>query len=497
MAACGTTTPVVSTVTGGQELGANGTIALGSSQPGAVNGVDTAHAVNGTVARGTSATGSDDTTVGRAPGTGGAPATSPGTGSAPARSAGPKTPVEIGIELLDMGEGLQLAGSAGNCNSDCYQSFSYSQADMVNAAVRWANANGGIAGRQIKLVTYTAKFADFIARGDATVQEEACQFWTKDHHVSALMLPNVVNADLLNCAVQHQLPIINGDYAQYVPDRQDLRGNARYDYASANFNADDAAKNYVNALVDQGFLKPTNTIGLIFKDEPAYKRAIKNTLEPELARHGLKIAATAPWTDGTAGDTNTWTQYAVGFNSKHVDRVLTYGGWSFGTAGFAKAADNQKYYPRYGVSSLVGPADMRIQGVPKSQLHGAVGVGWWTFADIMYSGDAASFNPAAALCAKIIRGAGQPWTPYTYRNAMKFCDNVFLLKTLADRAGEVSQPGFYAAADTLGSSFTSPYMWKTTFHPGDHHGATYLRNLAFDDACDCFNYVGKMYLPHW
>jgi hypothetical protein len=149
------------------------------------------------------------------------------------------------------------------------------------------------------------------------------------------------------------------------------------------------------------------------------------------------------------------------------------------------------------VSSLVGPVDLRIQGAPKAQLHGAVGVGWWTFADVMYNGDASTFNSAAALCGKIMRGAGQPWTPYTYRNAMKFCDNIFLLKTLADRAGEVSQPGFYAAADRLGSSFTSPYMWKTTFHPGDHHGATYLRNLAFDDANDDFKYVGAMYLPHW
>jgi hypothetical protein len=52
-----------------------------------------------------------------------------------------------------------------------------------------------------------------------------------------------------------------------------------------------------------------------------------------------------------------------------------------------------------------------------------------------------------------------------------------------------------AAADQLGSSYTSPYMWATTFRPGNHHGATYLRNLAFDEGCDCFKYVGKMYLP--
>jgi hypothetical protein len=127
-----------------------------------------------------------------------------------------------------------------------------------------------------------------------------------------------------------------------------------------------------------------------------------------------------------------------------------------------------------------------------------VGVGWWTFADVMYTNDAASFNTSAATCKKIIVGAGQPWNSYTYRNAMKFCDNFMLLKTLADRTGgDVSQPAFYAAADQLGSSFVSPYMWKTTFKPGDHHGATLLRNLAFDQGCDCWKYTSAAYLPKW
>jgi ABC-type branched-subunit amino acid transport system substrate-binding protein len=405
------------------------------------------------------------------------------------------TPVQIGIQLLDMGEALQLGSSAGNCDSACQQSFSYNQDKMVTAVANWANANGGIAGRKIELVKYTAKFADYVARGGAVVDEESCQYWTKDHKVSALILPNVVNPNLIDCAVRNNLPIINGDFSQYVPDKVDLTGKGRFDYASANFNGDDAAKNYVNALIDQGFLKPTNKVGLIFKEDPSYQRAIKNALVPELRRHGIEIAANASWTDATAGDSQTWTQYVVKFQGANIDRVIGFGGWSFGMAGFMKAADNQKYYPRYGVSSMLGPADLRIQGAPASQLKDAVGVGWWTFADVLYTGDAGTFNPAAATCKKIIVGAGQPWSAYVYRNAMKFCDVIFLLKTLADRAGEVSQPGFYAAADQLGSSYTSPYMWATTFRPGNHHGATYLRNLAFDEGCDCFKYVGKMYLP--
>ena len=495
LTSCGTTVPLTSS--GGTAEGVG--LPEGGTQLGDPQGVPAPGSLPATSLKASdAAAGTTSSTSSAAAGAGGPGSSTPlGTYGGKPKTSGPAGPVEIGVELLDMQEGLSLAGSAGNCDEQCTQSFSFDQDTMIDAVVSWANAHGGLAGRQIKLVKYTAKFADFVARGNAPVQAEACAFWTKDHHVSALVLPNVVNDDLVQCAVKNDLPFINGDYAQYVPDHQDLKAGGRYDYASANFNADDAARYYVDALVEQGFLTPQSRVGLVYKETPAYLRTIKDVLKPELAKHGITLAATGGWTDGTAGDTNTWTQYAVAFNSKGVDRVLGYGGWSFGLAGFGKAAENQKYYPRYGVSSSVGPVDLNVQGMPKTQLKGAVGVGWWTFADIFYEGNADSFNPAAKLCGTIMRGVGQPWTKYTYRNAMKFCDNIFLLKALADRAGEVSQKGFYAAADTLGDAFVSPYTWRSTFRPGDHHGATYLRNLVWDEKVDGFAYVGKMYLPHW
>jgi hypothetical protein len=258
--------------------------------------------------------------------------------------------------VISGAEALQLAGSAGTCNSACQSSFSYSQDTMLKAVTDWANAHGGLAGRQIKIVKYSLSLADAGTRG-AAVMEEACQSWTKDNHVEALVLNNVVNEQLMACAAQHQLPVIDGDYSQYVPDKQDLPGTGRFDYASANFVLDDAAKYYIHALADQHFLSSGNKVGLIYKEGVVNERVIKNTLTPELQRLGFSISATAPWNDANQGQQSLWTQAAVNFENKHIDRVLAFGGWDFGIAPFAKAADNQKYYPRYGVSSLVGPAD--------------------------------------------------------------------------------------------------------------------------------------------
>jgi ABC-type branched-subunit amino acid transport system substrate-binding protein len=492
LTACGTTVPDVQSSLGGrQDSTGTGNSSADGGAPGAVGELvagDVPGERPGSPTRPTQRGASGDPS----PGERGGPA--PIVSS----TQGPKGPVEIGIQTVDIGDGIAAASAAGSCDASCAGNFGgVSQETMAQAVADWVNAHGGLAGRPIKLVNYSAKVSDALARGMAVVAAEACEYWTKDHHVAALVLPNGVTDDWYACAVRNRLPLINTDYANYIPDRHELRGNGRYDYASANFNLDDTAKYYVSALVDQGFLKPGNKVGLIYKESQSriYERVIDNTLVPTLRRHGLQLDARAVWNDNT--QQSVWAQHVLSFNSKNVDRVLIFGGYNFGLASFAKTAETQNYHPRYGVSSIAGPNEMKLNGVPSSQLRGAQGVGWWTFADVPYRGDAASFNSAAAQCKKIMVAAGQPWTSGTYLMGMKFCDALFLLKTLADRAGSVGQSAFYDAADRLGTGFTSPYMWKTNFRPGDHHGAMYLRNLVFDEPCDCFRYVGAKYLPRW
>jgi hypothetical protein len=493
-AACGTTVPITTSIQGGTPASTEGLSSTGGLD--SIDGGSTG-ALAGAGPSDIPAAAPGSLGAAAQPGITGPTSATPGAASPGVQTATRSTkPVEVGIMTVDLSDGVAAASAAGSCNADCASFQSVSQETIANAVVKWVNAHGGLAGRPIKLVTYQAKVSDVLARGGAVVIEEACQHWTRDHHVEALVMQGVTD-DLYNCAVRNRLPLINNDYANYVPDRQELRGNGRYNYASGNFNLDDTAKYYVNALADQGFLKPGNKVGLIYKESRSgiYERVIKNTLVPELKRRGLQLDATAVWGDST--QQSHWTQHVVSFNSKKVDRVLVFGGWNFGMASFAKTAETQQYHPLYGVSSIAGPNEMKLQGVPSRQLRGARGVGWWTFADVPYPGDAATFNSAAAQCKKIIVGAEQPWTPTTYLMAMKFCDGFFLLKALADRGGAVSQSAFYAAADRLGTAFTSPYMWKTNFRPGDHHGAVYLRNLVYDEPCDCFKYVSEKYLPHW
>lgn len=495
VAACGTTVPVAQ----GSYGAAGGTVVTGTGD--GLQGTPAADAVPGAVGSVEGAVAG----VTRVPGPSSSVATAqPGAVAGPgsveagaaATATGRKAPVEIGIQTVDIGDGVAAVSAAGNCDASCAANYKgVNQETMAKAVAEWANARGGLAGHPIKLVNYNAKVSDALARGGAAVAAEACQKWTEDHDVVALVLPNGVTDDWYACAVKHRLPVINTDFANYVPDRQELKGNGVYNYASANFNLDDTAKYYVSALADQGFLTAKNKVGLITKESTIYARVIKNVLQPELARRGIELVSTAEWNDST--QQNAWNQYVLNFRSKDVDRVLVFGGYNFGMANFAKTAETQSYRPRYGVSSIAGPNEMVINGVPPAQLEGAQGVGWWPFADVATTGDAATFNPKAAECKKIMKEAGQPWQSGVWLMELKFCDAIFLLKTLADRAGVVDARAFYDAADSLGTSYVSPYVWKTHFRRGDHNAAVYLRDLAYDGACRCFRYTAPMYLPRW
>lgn len=413
---------------------------------------------------------------------------------------GSKAPIEIGVQTVDIGDGVAAVSAAGGCNADCAKNYKGVNEDtMARAAADWVNAHGGIAGHPIKMVVYQAKVSDVLARGSAAVAAEACDFWTRDHHVAALVLSNAVDDDWFACAAKNRIPLMNGDFANFIPDTQALRSEGGlYNYATADFNLDLIAKYYVNALADQGFLTSSNKIGLLSLDNPIYKRVVKNVLLPELTHRGLKLAASGTFTVADNTNQSLWTNYVLNFKTNGVDRVLTLGGWTNGISNFMKTAESQNYHPKYGMSSITGPNDLASGGqIPKAQLLGAKGMGWWPTADAAYSGDAGTFNAAAAQCKKIMVKAGQPWTSAVWLLELKFCDNFFLIKALADRAGSVTASSFNAAADRLGTAYLSPYMWKNNFRPGDHNAAMYIRNTAYDDGCSCFKYTAPMYMPHW
>ena len=75
-------------------------------------------------------------------------------------------------------------------------------------------------------------------------------------------------------------------------------------------------------------------------------------------------------------------------------------------------------------------------------------------------------------------------------SSMITCDQLLLLKTLADRATAPSSAAMSAAADALGSSYESTLSYRTTLGPGRRDGASVTRLIRFEAGCSCWVYAG-------
>jgi hypothetical protein len=156
-----------------------------------------------------------------------------------------------------------------------------------------------------------------------------------------------------------------------------------------------------------------------------------------------------------------------------------------------RAAQNQQYFPKWGISTDHLVNSIGEFGGPPEQMRNAGGIGWVPSMDVQ-TGDPADplgGSAGAAVCKKIEKDSGQV-------AARLYCDALLFLKTTLDRAPEVSPAGMKAVVSGLGTSYSSVMTigGATTFGPGRHDGATVYQILGFDDRCGkdghpCFKYT--------
>jgi hypothetical protein len=83
----------------------------------------------------------------------------------------------------------------------------------------------------------------------------------------------------------------------------------------------------------------------------------------------------------------------------------------------------------------------------------------------------------------------------THYVALAACDPVWFLEAALKRTQGTTLPYMIAAAESLGTSYRSPYSYGNRLNHAQHDGAALFRNSAFDDACSCMRYSSKPYEP--
>jgi len=470
-AACGSTVQVSSSRTG---LDAGGTgLGVTSGQP----------SEPGTVgAPSTSSTGAVPGSALPGPAASVAPGASGSVGAPSARSGFDRSPVSIGV--MDVGDAAAFVSAFG---------FSAAAGpttqQMFRGMVTWYNRHGGIAGKKINLVEYTA---DPSATSYETEMSAGCARFTQDHHV-AVVVSNTgyqVSENYETCLTKAGVPHLNTSIGGL-----DDTTSARHPllFLTSVASVDSSLRALLTGLTANGFLTGKSKIGVLVETCSFNVAAYERTLAPLAKRLGLDVQRRDfDCVTGAGTMPQAISQISASvlpFAAAGVDRVLFVSNYQgAGTVFFEKQAASQGYQPSYGLTSYsgAGPSASEVGEDAQKRIKG---VGWSPDLD---NGK----RPAAAGARKRCWDAFASQqlnvtTSTSYVVADAICGAFFALEAALQRT-----QGREDAASLrwgLESTSASPFVLggQLSFDLRVHHAGTLFAPYALSPSCACFAYSGK------
>ena len=433
--------------------------------------------------------GSGSNGSGSATGGGGAPT---GGGTAPTSKF--VTASAPGITNQTMYIGLTYSsneGAADKAIGVAGAAPSYDSRNVWNAAINYANAHGGFAGRKLQALYYNISVT-----GDISTQEQAaCSYFTQDNKVFAIG----VQDDIMEACAQNAgaIPLGSGGGAT----------EASFQKYSHMVDPDGIAIDRLGSLTVNGLYKAgyfAGKLGLITWDDPNYRAAVSNGYLPALSSHHIAPAQVVyiavPQQLGAVADMSAAVGSAVTkFKSLGIDHVIIQDGSAGVWAGdgltleFMDQAKSQGYYPRYGQNGLNNPGTSLN---PSDEQNNALAISQSDYDPTYDAGWHA--NPARTSCFQIQAAAGYPVAssnPNDEVTAASSCDYIFFLQRVVNGLSSITANGFAAQAQTLGTGFATAVVYGTKFMSGRRDGADEVRTETYSSSCSCLRFQGGPYYP--
>ena len=354
---------------------------------------------------------------------------------------------------------------------------------QVEAVLAWIKANGGLGGHPVQVFEYAVNMSD----SANTWQTNACASMAEDHKVRFVVTVLANLQTLAACLAKHGVGLLAdntnfGDktMAQLAP----VLGNP------SELGAGRMMTLLVDDLWKQGWLKATSKVGVLADDGPDGHATVDGPLTAALQRHGLK-AASAVFINPSNGDGGSGASgnAVLQFRAAGVDRIIPV---MYSPLYFMIAAESQRYYPAYAMTSSNGPGALLEGTAPPDQLKNAAGIGWAPYLDIGKGPKPPPVSARATLCFQLMQKAGQGATSALIKGfEAQVCDVLFYLKDLADLEPSIPADLLTSARVRLGSGFVSP----ATFRVDVTHrtpGVAGYRSLAYLDSCTCFQYASPV-----
>jgi len=352
------------------------------------------------------------------------------------------------------------------------------------AVIAQVNGRGGLGGRRIVPSWY---WIDSESGTNATRSQAACEQFTHDDPVFAVVIDGASDISMASCLAQRHVPVVDVGQTSYPYDDADLRALAPYLYVPGRLSMGRFAT-YVDELAAHGFFAKGSKVGLLRFDLPDQLRTRRDVIEPALARHGLKLVTDTAFTpvEGTSDlprAANEANAAVLQMRRAGVDRVLFLGSGLSLPFVFPTVAESQQYRPQYGITTDDGP-DFMATNAPAAQMTGAMAVGWEPQYDVPNSDAVLQGDPLWQGCARLMRAAG-----FTPRDGRR-CTAVYFLEQALRGAPSLSVAALRAGADRIGARAYSTQNYATYFRPGRYDGVSTVRVLRFAASCTCFRYLG-------
>jgi hypothetical protein len=406
---------------------------------------------------------------------------------------------------------IGLAYPTGNGANAAIGAAGISQGDPKaedEAVLDDINKHGGIAGRKVVGVFHPVD-TQSAAPWDVLDQQQ-CDDWTQDHKVFAALAEPVSDSDTMaGC--------LDSRGAALISPQLSTSDTARFKRLPAYFEVismglDRTATAEVAALKAQGYFAGRDTatggssqlkakVGVVTYEGAAWAHAVDQTLVPALRAAGYPVSQDdiirvkpEQQTSDEASTGAATSSAVLKLRGDGVTHVIILDRKALLTLFFTRAADSQRYFPRYGLNTQNG-AQALMDGatVPARQLAGSQGIGWFPTLDLpqAVSGQSAYINDTKKKCLAVMKAHNITFADANAESVgMNTCSSWWFLRDAINASGgNLTRAGFLDGVAKLGSSYLSAGNFANRFTATQHDGVGAFRYYAFDGNCSCMKYT--------
>lgn len=391
------------------------------------------------------------------------------------------TTIQLGMAYAD------ATATAGAVNATTGNQFSgptgFDWEKTLSTAVDLVNSQGGIAGRKVEPVVFYYKVQNWFApSGRQQEAQAACEHWTKDNQVFSFDAFGFSDDAMVECAVKSKTPLADPKLNAY-PSERVFASIADYWYSPNYFVADRRERSMARFLLTHAFFDGEAKVAVMIENKPGIREGVARGLEPILSGAGIKPTAKIVYPDHIE---SPWANYVLQLQAAGVTHIVWAAttGPAFAQLSMMRAAENQRYRPKWALGSDNWPNLLADLGAPADQLANTSGMGWNPIVD---TGNTDPPSTPAQVCDDAMKQNGQPVSSA----ARQYCEYLFFLQAGFVRATVVSPAGLAEGVSRLGDSYQSTVTidGATRFGPNRHDGVAIVRRFAYDAAQKQFNYV--------